>query len=219
MHTAFFHIMEMHYALNVRSLKSSHHKNQIDKQHYMTEEECTFLIATIISFCKTHLMDFPFYFPSLSIIYFPFVSAPGYSFMFNSFCYFSSSCLQRDTVSLFSLFFSFPVITMHLNISTTGNFSEVLLLLQGLVHLVVCHAETTQTGFNGVQRLCEYDKLGHVWNADDLSVQLRGKADRLLNLSAVYQPESTNIETFGQLLKDNQRYRRCTLCIALCKYS
>lgn len=63
----------------------------MDKQHYMTEEECTFLIAVIISFCKTHLMDFPFYFPSLSIIYFPFVFAP--SFILNFFCYFSSNCL------------------------------------------------------------------------------------------------------------------------------
>lgn len=64
---------------------------------------------------------------------------------------------------------------LHLNVSAASNFSEVLLLLQGLVHLVVCHAEAAQAGLNGVQRLCKYDKLGHVWNADDLSVQLGGK--------------------------------------------
>lgn len=87
----------------------------------------------------------------------------------------------------------FPIITLHLNISATGNFSEVLLLFEGLVHLVVCHAETAQTGLNGVQCLCKNDKLGHVWNADDLSVQLRGKANRLLDLSAVYQPEPKNM--------------------------
>lgn len=67
------------------------------------------------------------------------------------------------------------MITLHLDVSTASNFSEVLLLFQGLVHLVVRHAEAAQAGLNGVQRLCKYDKLGHVWNADDLSVQLGGK--------------------------------------------
>lgn len=90
----------------------------------------------------------------------------------------------------FSLFI--PIITLHLNISATGNFSEVLLLLQGLVHLVVCHAETAQAGLNRVQCLSKNYKLGHVWNTDDLSIQLRGKTNRLLDLSAVYQPEPRN---------------------------
>lgn len=60
--------------------------------------------------------------------------------------------------------------TLHLNISATGNFSEVLLLLQGFVHLIICHAETAQTGFNGIQRLGKNDEFGHVRNTDDLSV-------------------------------------------------
>lgn len=82
---------------------------------------------------------------------------------------------------------------LHLNISAAGNFSEVLLLLQGLVHLVVGHAETAQASLNGVQRLCKDDKLGHVRNTDDLSVQLAGKVYRLLSLSAVYQPKPREI--------------------------
>lgn len=93
---------------------------------------------------------------------------------------------QYSSVLLYILALLSLIFTLHLNISATGNFSEVLLLLQGLVHLVVCHAETAQAGLNGVQCLCKYDKLGHVWNTYYLSVQLRGKAYRLLNLSAVY---------------------------------
>lgn len=78
---------------------------------------------------------------------------------------------------------------MYLYVFAPGNLLEVLLLLQGLVHLVVRHAETAQAGLNGVQRLRKDHKLGHVRNTDDLSVQLRAKADRLLDLSAVDQPE------------------------------
>lgn len=81
-------------------------------------------------------------------------------------------------------------ILIYLNISAACNFRKVFLLLQGLVHLVICHAETAQTGLYGIQSLCKYDKLGHIWNTDDLSVQLRGKADGVLNLPAVNQPES-----------------------------
>lgn len=97
------------------------------------------------------------------------------------------------------------VILLYLNISASGNFSEVLLLLQGLVHLVVRHAETAQASLNGVQCLCKYDKLGHIRNADDLAVQLAGKVYWLLSLSAVYQPEPRNFtETSGQVLIDKE---------------
>lgn len=95
------------------------------------------------------------------------------------------------------LYTDFPLLICphhHLNISAAGNFCKVLLLLKGFVHLVVCHAETPQAGLNGVQCFGENDKLGHVWNADDLSVQLRAKANRLLDLSAVYQPEPREYE-------------------------
>lgn len=82
---------------------------------------------------------------------------------------------------------------LYLHISAAGHFSEVLLLLQGLVHLVIRHAETAQASLDGVQCLCKYDKLGHIRNADDLSVQLAGKVHGLLSLSAVYQPEPRKI--------------------------
>lgn len=89
---------------------------------------------------------------------------------------------------------------MHLNIPAAGDFSEVLLLLQGFVHLVICHAETAQASLNGIQCLGKNDKLGHVWNTDDFSVQLRGKANGLLSLSAVNQPEPGKVEPHSQSL-------------------
>lgn len=86
---------------------------------------------------------------------------------------------------------------MHLNIPAASNFGEVLLLLQGFVHLVVCHAETAQASLDGIQCLGENDKLCHVWNTDGLSVQLRSKTNRLQSLSAVNQPEPRNPKTFS----------------------
>lgn len=78
----------------------------------------------------------------------------------------------------------------HLNISAAGHLGEVLLLLQGFVDLVVCHAEAAQSGLNGVVGLGKDDELGHVRDADDLSVHLSGEVDRFLDLPTVYQPKS-----------------------------
>lgn len=78
----------------------------------------------------------------------------------------------------------------HLYISTTGHFTEILLLLQGFVNLIVRHAEAAQASLDGVVSLCEDDELGHVWNTYDLTIHLRGEGDRFLGLSTVYQPES-----------------------------
>ncbi|TNN57772.1 hypothetical protein EYF80_032050 [Liparis tanakae] len=66
--------------------------------------------------------------------------------------------------------------------------------------VVLAALEAAQTGLDGVQRLGKDDKLGHVWNTYDLSVQLRAKANRLLDLSAVYQPEPRNTpDIFSQI--------------------
>lgn len=78
----------------------------------------------------------------------------------------------------------------HLNVSAAGHLSEVLLLFQGFVDLVVRHAEAAQSSLNGIMGLGEDDKLGHVWDADDLSVHLSGEVDRFLDLPTVYQPKS-----------------------------
>ena len=73
--------------------------------------------------------------------------------------------------------FNFSVILSHLHISTAGHLSEVLLLLQGFVNLVIRHAEAAQSGFNWVVGLCKDDELGHVRDTDDLSVHLSGEVD------------------------------------------
>lgn len=78
----------------------------------------------------------------------------------------------------------------HLYVSAACHLGEVLLLLQGFVDLVVCHAEAAQSGLNGIMGLGKDDKLGHVWDADDLSVHLSGEVDRFLDLPTVYQPKS-----------------------------
>lgn len=59
---------------------------------------------------------------------------------------------------------------LHLNIFAPGHFFKVLLLLQSLVHLVVCHAEAAQPSLDGVIHLGEHHKLGQVWHADQLPV-------------------------------------------------
>lgn len=92
---------------------------------------------------------------------------------------------------------SSPTLLPHLNISAASHLSEILLLLQGFVNLVICHAEAAQSGLNGIVGLGKYDKLGHIWDTDDLSVHLSGEIDRFLDLSTVYQPESRKQNRWG----------------------
>lgn len=82
--------------------------------------------------------------------------------------------------------------TSHLYISAAGHLSEVLLLLQCFVDLVVCHAEAAQAGLNGVVGLGKDYKLCHVRDTDDLPVHLSGEVDRFLDLPTVYEPEPKN---------------------------
>lgn len=58
----------------------------------------------------------------------------------------------------------------HLNVLAAGHFLKVLLLLQGLVHFIVCHAEAAQPSLNDVVHLGEHHKLGQVRHADQLPV-------------------------------------------------
>lgn len=74
---------------------------------------------------------------------------------------------------------------MYLYVFAPGNLLEVLLLLQGLVHLVIRHTEAPQSGLHWVVRLSKHHKLGHVGNADELPVQLHGQTHRLRDLVAV----------------------------------
>lgn len=82
----------------------------------------------------------------------------------------------------------------HLYVSAAGHLSEVLLLFQCFVDLVVSHAEAAQAGLDGVVGLGKDDKLGHVRDTDDLPVHLSGEVDRFLDLPTVYEPEPRNQE-------------------------
>lgn len=62
----------------------------------------------------------------------------------------------------------------NLNVFASGNLLEVLLLLQGFVHPVVCHTEAPQRGLHRVVCFGKHNELGHVGNAYQLSVQLGG---------------------------------------------
>lgn len=74
---------------------------------------------------------------------------------------------------------------MYLYVFAPGHLLKVLLLLQGLIHLVVRHTEAPQSGLHWVVHLSEHHKLGHVGHTDQLPVQLRGQTHRLRNLVAV----------------------------------
>lgn len=63
---------------------------------------------------------------------------------------------------------------VYLNVFASGNLLEVLLLLQGFVHPVVCHTEAPQRGLHRVVCFGKHNELGHVGNAYQLSVQLGG---------------------------------------------
>ena len=62
----------------------------------------------------------------------------------------------------------------YLNVFAPGNLLEILLLLEGLVHPVIRHAEAPQAGLYWVIRFGKNNKLGHGRDAYQRSVQLRG---------------------------------------------
>lgn len=83
----------------------------------------------------------------------------------------------QDNLLKNKIIYVLPFMTLHLNISAAGDFCKVLLLLQSFVHLVIRHAEAAQSGLNRVQRLGKNNKLSHVWDTDDFSVQLSSKVN------------------------------------------
>lgn len=84
------------------------------------------------------------------------------------------------------------ILLSHLYISAAGHLSEVFLLFQRFIDLVISHAETAQSGLDGVVGLGKDDKLGHVRDTDDLPVHLSGEVDRFLDLPTVYEPKPRN---------------------------
>lgn len=63
----------------------------------------------------------------------------------------------------------------YLYVPAPGHLHEVFVLLQGLVHFVICHAVATEPSFPRVVHLGKNDKLGHVGNCRELFVQESGE--------------------------------------------
>jgi len=61
---------------------------------------------------------------------------------------------------------------IYLYISPSSDLDELLLILQGLVHLVVGHAEHAQLRLRRFTTLREHDKVGDERNEDGLGKQL-----------------------------------------------
>lgn len=78
-----------------------------------------------------------------------------------------------------------------LYVSAASHLCEVLVLLQGFVHLIISHAVAAQAAFARLIHLREDHKFGHVGHRRQLSVQQVGKGDGLRRPRTVCQPEST----------------------------
>lgn len=77
----------------------------------------------------------------------------------------------------------------YLYVPAPSHLDEVLVLLQGLVHFIICHAVAAQTPFAGVIHLGKNDKLGHVGHRGELLVQQSGEVHSFGSPGTVGQPE------------------------------
>lgn len=78
-----------------------------------------------------------------------------------------------------------------LDVSAASHLGEVLVLLQGFIHLIVGHAVAAQAALARLIHLGKDHKFGHVGHRRQLSVQQVGKGDGLRRPRTVCQPEST----------------------------
>lgn len=88
----------------------------------------------------------------------------------------------------------------NLNVFASGHLFKVLLLLQGLVHFIICHAKASQIGFHSIVHFGKYYKLGHVGHTDEFPVELSGQSYCFWNLMAVCKPEPVKRE--GQKIRN-----------------
>lgn len=77
----------------------------------------------------------------------------------------------------------------NLNVPAAGHLSEVLMMLQSLVHLVISHAVAAQPAFPSIVHLSKHHKFGHVGHSRQFLVQHGGKVHSLSSARAVSQPE------------------------------
>lgn len=88
--------------------------------------------------------------------------------------------------------FSSSLISADLDVPTARHLAEVLVQLQGFVHLVVGHAVAAQASLPRLVHLSEHHKLGHVRHRHQLPVQQVSEGHGLRRPRAVRQPEPEN---------------------------
>lgn len=77
-----------------------------------------------------------------------------------------------------------------LYVSAASHLSEVLMLLQGFIHLIISHAVAAQAALTQLIHLRKHHKLHHVGHSWQLSVQQVGEGDGLGCPRTVCKPES-----------------------------
>ena len=69
---------------------------------------------------------------------------------------------------------------------------KMFLFLQGLLDLIISHAEHTQFSLLDICTFSEHNKLGHEGDVDSLSVQLCCHFSCFVDVLTIHQPESGN---------------------------
>lgn len=87
---------------------------------------------------------------------------------------------------------SSTLLSADLDVPAARHLAEVLVELQGFVHLVVGHAVAAQTSLPSLVHLSEHHKLGHVRHRHQLPVQQVSEGHRLCRPRTVCQPEPEN---------------------------
>jgi len=88
----------------------------------------------------------------------------------------------------------------YLNVSAASNFSESLLALERLVHLVVRHAEHAELCIVVVTTLRKHHKVGHERHHDCFGIQLDRHGNRIARRRAIDQPETTHVSIITAIL-------------------
>lgn len=101
-----------------------------------------------------------------------------------------------------------PCPQTDLYVSAASHLREVLVLLQGFIHLVVGHAVAAQAALAQLIHFCKHHKLGHVRDGRQLPVEQVGEGHGLGCPRAVCEPET-----------GGEQSQRCTCICSLPLYN
>ena len=109
----------------------------------------------------------------------------------NSLIYYTRSLISNKAKAgiCVKIIFMTQIIDTHLDVAAARDLDKVLLVLEGLVHLVVGRAEDAQLAPARTAPLGEHNKLGHERDHDDLTVEHTGQRRDVIHLRRVHQPE------------------------------